>query len=444
MKNLSNNELENKNEQNTENQECQQNMQKISKNTNLLRKILNFKNVHTTHKSNQYLKPANSFIQSDEEIIRKANLINYKMGIYLINNDSEKMTLPIIWKVYWKRVLIIFLAALIFNFGAQVFLIKASTVPSGLTGIPTLIQLLIPKTKPYFAVIYLAVNIPLFLFFGFHIKKSFTVLTILFMLFQIITNFFFTWQPIEDKLIHWIDFVPNWEHNIDQAINAGSVFNDQIIKETQVIRVINPETWPILVYCGIGALFIGSGVALTWKAGGSTGGTDIVVYYFSTKSKRNVAGVMTIVSFATAATFLIIYGFLSPNVYVDNQENVYTSKYIYFGMRELSTFFYILVNNLVLGIIYPKYKKVKLSISCADPANVLAYFKLINYWHGYQVTTLKSGYTGKDVYKVETVMLLLETKNIIEDLKKVDSTLFISITPVERVIGNFNTQYVDQ
>ncbi|TNK92804.1 YitT family protein, partial [Mycoplasmopsis pullorum] len=70
---------------------------------------------------------------------------------------------------------------------------------------------------------------------------------------------------------------------------------------------------------------------------------------------------MTIVSFATAATFLIIYGFLSPNVYVDNQENVYTSKYIYFGMRELSTFFYILVNNLVLGIIYPKYKKVKLS-----------------------------------------------------------------------------------
>ncbi|TNK92001.1 YitT family protein, partial [Mycoplasmopsis pullorum] len=68
----------------------------------------------------------------------------------------------------------------------------------------------------------------------------------------------------------------------------------------------------------------------------------------------------------------------------------------------------------------------------------------INYWHGYQVTTLKSGYTGKDVYKVETVMLLLETKNIIEDLKKVDSTLFISITPVERVIGNFNTQYVDQ
>ncbi|TNK96977.1 hypothetical protein C4M98_02280, partial [Mycoplasmopsis pullorum] len=147
MKNLSNNELEIKNEQNTENQQCQQNMQKISKNTNLLRKILNFKNVHATNKSNQYLKPANSFIQSDEEIIRKANLINYKMGIYLINNDSEKMTLPIIWKVYWKRVLIIFLAALIFNFGAQVFLIKASTVPSGLTGIPTLIQLLIPKTK---------------------------------------------------------------------------------------------------------------------------------------------------------------------------------------------------------------------------------------------------------------------------------------------------------
>ncbi|SYV96962.1 Uncharacterised protein, partial [Mycoplasmopsis edwardii] len=49
-------------------------------------------------------------------------------------------------------------------------------------------------------------------------------------------------------------------------------------------------------------------------------------------------------------------------------------------MREVSTFFYILVTNIVINILYPKYKKVSLTIVSSNPEKVLAYFKLINYW----------------------------------------------------------------
>ncbi|EFF41540.1 YitT family protein [Mycoplasmopsis alligatoris] len=361
---------------------------------------------------NEHLEINQNIEIDQKEIDVNAELIKYSMGKHLLNNRETKLTPKRFITKYWIRILMVIFAAFIFNFGIQLFLDRADTIPSGLTGVPTLLQLSFPVLKPYFALIYLGINVPLFLTFGLKIKRSFIWLTLIFMITQIGVNIIFTVPIVHDTLFKLFNFVPNW--SIDK----------------------HEITWPILLYGSLGSFFIAVSIALTWKAGGSTGGTDIIVYYYSTKTKKNIAILMSLVSFSTATIFLIIFSFIKPNT--DGNGNK-----IIFGMRELSTFAYILVTNVVLNILYPKYKKVVLSISCSDPAKVLAYLKLIKYWHGYEVSALTSGYTGKPIYKVETVMLLLETKNIINDLKQVDRALFISIMPVKNIIGSFNTNFVE-
>ena len=53
-------------------------------------------------------------------------------------------------------------------------------------------------------------------------------------------------------------------------------------------------------------------------------------------------------------------------------------------------------------------------------------------------------YSGNKIYIIETVMLLLESKNIILDIKKLAPHSFILVKPVSSVVGKFTTQYVEK
>ncbi|WP_246051804.1 YitT family protein [Mycoplasma nasistruthionis] len=410
----------------------------------------------------------NNFLNQDE-IQENLECMKYKMGQYLLNNKKTKLSFKILVQRYWFRVLLIFLAAWVFNFGIHMFLSKSDTIPSGITGVPTLLQYLFPVLSKWFALIYFACNVPLFLMFWRKIKKSFVYLTLLFMLFLQLSNTVLTIQSIHVFLFEKISFIhTDYNHyaiakeglrsfkiieitdsnatlpqgyinvmNVYQSISNSTPiegFSTLTIEQlTQLIWYHEGKTWAILVYGTLGALLIGVGISLSWRAGGSTGGTDIIAYYFSTKSKRSVSSMLSIVGFITAVMFLVIYGLVKPNI---NGE--------LFGMRELSTFCYLVVTNLIINILYPKYKKVQLTIVTNEPEKVVAYFKLINYWHSYRFVEFESGYTGNKCKKIETVMLLLESKNIIHDLKIIDPKIWVSVKGVHSIAGNFNTEYVEQ
>lgn len=387
---------------------------------------------------NQIQEPKKEIL--DEKSLDSLEMVRHN---YEKDNPKNKEVRKRIAKLYARRLAFIFLSALIFNFGVQVFLNRGETIPSGLSGAPLLINLIAPSTKPYFALIYLAFNLPLLLGFGFKIKKSFTLMTLAFMLFQILTNLILTSVPIgENKIVlDWlhehINFAPGWT----KEITVGST------------ALENPNSWPIFAYGAIGSGCAGTAIAIAWKNGGSTGGTDIVAYYFSTKRQKSVGNILSLISIIMTITFLIIFGFAQPH---HNYAKISTNgagvqiiedsgNRVFFGMREFTTFFYILVVNFLINFIYPKYKKVAVEISCGpSPDLVLAYFKKINYWHGYTVVEGISGYSGLKTYRVVTTMLLLETRSIIRDLKTLDTKLWISVKPVIGILGSFSTKYVDE
>ncbi|UUM20021.1 MULTISPECIES: YitT family protein [unclassified Mycoplasma] len=433
-----------------------------------------------THKKQASISPdlpSDYKVNNNEKSQCNLSLLDYKMGEYLIAHQTVKLTLDVIFKRYWWRVLLVLASAFLFNFAIQIFLSRGDTVPSGWTGIPTLLQILIKQLRPYFALIFLAVNIPLFVIFWKKVKKSFIYLTLTFMILQILANLIFTQPVIYEFITSIINLVPddldintlyNADHtafhsNISEAISHLGIVSDNpkvsgayFIKPEHLQNWINNHyndkvallkiqwynegrTWPFLLYCALGAFFVGIAVSLAWKAGGSTGGTDIIAYYFVTKRKSSIGGLLSLFGIITASIFLLIWGFVQPNIAAKNQK--YTTI---FGIRELSTFTYILISNIVISIIYPKYKKLKLVIVSDQMDKIVQYFNTIHYWHSYQIVDFKSGYDGKMKFKVETVVLLFESKNLISDLKSIDPKAWISLIPVGNVVGNFDTRYVEQ
>ncbi|MGV2393163.1 UNVERIFIED_CONTAM: hypothetical protein O8I53_09475 [Campylobacter lari] len=142
--------------------------------------------------------------KTDDEDSEFSDLNKFQMGRYVYDTDEKNKKDKLVRKrtilLYSKRLFLIFLAAVIFNFGVIAFLNRGDTIPSGLSGFPML-AVLIAKNygyvtiDKYFALMFLAVNIPLFLTYGLKEKRSFVLLTLYFMLAQIITNMIFTMIP---------------------------------------------------------------------------------------------------------------------------------------------------------------------------------------------------------------------------------------------------------
>lgn len=371
------------------------------------------------------------------DLDKKKSLKMYQYT-YDSQNQNDKNVKKRTVILYSKRVWWIFVSAIIFNLGIIAFMKKAETIPSGLSGVPTLLILAVPKLEPWFAVLYLAFNVPLFLGFGFKEKRSFVLLTLGFMIFQIATNAIITYGPVYNWISQILNISPGWQKDI--VANGITYEND--------------NQFPVFVNGVIGSALLGISIGIAWKNGGSTGGTDIIAYYFSTKKKKSISRISFIISCISSILFLVIYAFVKPHHETLKVEMWDTEPIIasynptgykpIIGMREFTTLLYIIIHNILIEVIYPKYKKVTLEISTHNPEIVLDYFKSVNYWHAYTIYEAKSGYSGDKVYKIESTMLLLETNSIISDLKSIDQTLWISIKPVSKVIGTFNTNYVEQ
>lgn len=381
-------------------------------------------------------------------------------------------------KLYCKRVVMIFFAALLFNFGIISFLNRGDTIPSGVSGIPMLIVLVMknngrPEMEKYFALMFFAVNIPFFAILGPKEKRSFILLTILFMVFQIVINFILSSIPeVTDFIYRTINVAPGYYKQIN-ILDA----NGQLIEQFE-----NQTSWPILVNGFLGSLCVGSGIALTWKYGASTGGTDLVSYYYSVKKQKSVGNTILVINGIASAMYLVIFGFLAKHKrsidlssidgqyimgavaenankgILDLKLNIDATKFselisaqqvkvadrTVLGMRELSAFLYLINNCFLLNLLYPKYKKVCIEISCKDPNKFIEYFKDVKYWHAYTIFKGKSGFDGSATYIIQSTLLLLETKNLVSDLKIIDKNAWIAIKPVDSVEGSFNAMFVEQ
>ncbi len=308
----------------------------------------------------------------------------------------------------WKKILLLFVAAFLYAFGTVIFLVQANTIPSGVSSVSQTLLYFFAELKPYVTLIYFGLNIPLILFFWNKVNKKFIYLSFLFMLFNSFWGFIL--GEFGEPINSWFVIVEGW--NISLIDTPGY------------------STWPIFVYVCLGLLINSAAASLAWRCGASTGGTDIVAYYFSTKSKKDVGTFLWII-----AMFLSFCSVLALNI-----GGKYSS---FFGIRTICSLFYILFSAFIINKLYPKYKKVVMRIDSKKHEEIIKHFKETNYWHGFKVSESVSGYTDAKIYTIETVMLLLEYKEIKQQVIKVDNNAWITRTLIDDLSGNFDYSRID-
>ncbi len=306
----------------------------------------------------------------------------------------------------------IFVAAILYTFGVQAFLQSAKTFSAGLGAFAQLVTFIDVKLSNYFSIIYLALNIPIILIFWRKIKRKFVYRTFFFLLTQ--------------AALGTIFFIPEVRTAFSRILYIENVSN-----APDPDLALRQLSWPILVLALIGSGFVGMAVAISWKFGGSTGGTDVIVYYFSSKQKKSVGGIM----FAISTLMILISFAISVPLNSEMKEH--------WLITLVSTFAYMGITTVIVNRVYPKYSKVRVQIHSSKHKELLKMLKDSNYPHAYLIKSYISGYDGEKKIHIETAILLLEVKQLLKNVYAVDPHAWVSESKIRRVWGNFDTTEVE-
>lgn len=347
-----------------------------------------------------------------------------------VSKDNIKKTNSFSYKLFiiknWKNILIIVICAFFYSFGNVVFLVKAASIPSGIGAISITLSYIMPILKRYLTFIYLALNIPLIIIFWFKIKRKFILMTIIFLIFNAIFGYVLGIEVISNFLSDKVFII----------IENGNIVNSD--GTTEIVK----RGWPVFFYIILTLIFCSPSSAIVWKHGASTGGTDIIAHYVSTKKKKEVGLFLMIIGYAMT-TFALVLLFLMKKLAPENiASNINGFKY-FINIQVVSSFLYIYANGIIINNLYPKYKKVKIKIDSKKHDLIIKWLEESEYWHPYKIIEITSGYTKQKIYTIESIVLLLESDDIINKIKKIDANAWISVLPVTKIYGRFNYSSVE-
>lgn len=303
----------------------------------------------------------------------------------------------------------IIIAAILYSSGMNAFISVAGIFPTGLMSFGNLIVYLSPQDiTAFLSLIYLGLNVPLLIFFWNKLKKRYLYKSLLFLVSQALFGLIFMIPQIHD-------LIPN------------------IFWNGQNLDYIREQRWPILVLAALGSMVASLGMGLAWKNGGSTGGTDLFTYYYSFKHKKPIGKINFIIGLIMVTTSFVIS--------VSVNRPVTIRKFWFIVL--LGTLIYLFILMTIVDIIYPKYSKVQLSIYSNDPDEISKHLKKIRFPHSWAIIEHQSGYTGQNKKVITTTILLLELRDLVKEIYKIDSKVWINVMKVKMNFGTFNTQSVD-
>ena len=182
-------------------------------------------------------------------------------------------------KDFWLRVFRLFLVVLgsaLLAFGTAIFLTRLEIVSGGLSGIAIIIQHFIGGTEQYIDIIVAGSSVLLFLVGLLFVGKDFALKTL-------VSTVAY---PAFLSLFLRVEY---FQHIAEIVAGDGSV--------------------GYILVCGVFAgVFVGSGVALTFLGGGSTGGVDILVVLLAKNTKLSES----FSSFLVDATIILLSIILIP------------------------------------------------------------------------------------------------------------------------------------
>lgn len=297
----------------------------------------------------------------------------------------------------------IFLSAFLFAISIQVFVMVAHTFTSGISALALIPSILVDGLTPYVSAIYLAMNIPLMLLFWKKVKKDFLYKTLFFLVIQALFGLIFMFDSISEPLRSLV------------------IIPDDVLL----------EVWPIFIMSMLGGGAVGVSITIAWKYGGSTGGGDIITYYYSTKKKVSIG----FISFLISMIFVVISFIVSISTQEDTRDKALPIL--------VSTIMYVAISSIIVNILYPKYATVSVEVHSRKSKEINRFLKESKYIHSWQNREVQSGYVGDKKIIITTVMLLLEYKEFRKNMISIDSKVWIQAIRIKSLYGRFITTSFD-
>lgn len=290
--------------------------------------------------------------------------------------EKERMT---------KAIVSVIIGTIIYSIAVAWIFELGHFFAGGVTGVSQIINQLIyglTGKEISIGIVVLLLNCPLFLIGFKHVSRKFAILTLISIALQSITIF----------VVEKIPFNP-----------FETLVGDRLLLTL------------------LGGIIAGFGCAICLKAGGSTGGVDIISNILLVKKNKSFA----VYSFTIDIIIMILSGFVitTEKISFDFGTSMYT-------LLRLILYFY------TIDQFYTIYRPIKLSIITSN-GDEMCKILLSKIQHGITVYKAIGAYTMHEREVLEIYASSFETNDYIDLVKSIDPNAFITTTPVSLIKGNY-------
>ena len=287
------------------------------------------------------------------------------------------------WKKNITCVVMVTFSTIIYCLGVMWFLNPANLLSGGVTGISQLVSGLAAKfgIRIEIGLIVFLINIPILIYGWKRVSKRFVVCSVISIGLQTL---------LLNELLPVVDF----------GINTGEK--------------------DLLLLAFIGGFISGIGSALALRYGTSTGGVDILAQALSFKKNISIGFVSLIVNIIIA--ILGAWLFQSPAI-------------------AFYTIVRIIVQSVVTDKVHTSYNFLRVEIITTKQEEICSVL-LSDIGRGITVTKGMGAYTHTEKSILEIIISKYEMHRVIDDAKACDPNVFITVSPIRRVVGNFKRKTI--
>lgn len=295
-------------------------------------------------------------------------------------------------------IVMVTISTIIYCLGVMWFLEPASLLAGGVTGSAQLISTSFNKffdIKINLGILVFILNVPILIYGWKNVSKRFVVCSVISIALQTI---------LMSGIIPYADF----------GINTG------LNPITNEIVPGNGKEMDLMLLACMGGFVSGVGSALALRSGTSTGGFDILAQAVSFKKNISIGYLSLFINITIAILGAILFG--SPAV-------------------AIYTIVRIIVQSVVTDKIHTAYNYLRVEIITTHPEEI-AHQLFQDLGRG--ITTMKAegAYTHSEKTVLETIVSRYEVAKVIEDARIHDEHVFISVSPVKFVVGNFKKKTI--
>ncbi|MGL5591164.1 MAG: YitT family protein [Mycoplasmoidaceae bacterium] len=287
--------------------------------------------------------------------------------------------------------------------------------------------------------LYLLANIPLIIFSYFKLGKRFTYLsTIVIVLGNVI--------PILLGLIPGINDIYLFGHTEpNESLQANGV---------QLLTFYGDDLnkfGPLMIYALVNGLITGGYIALILAVSGSTGGLDFISFFYSKKKGKPIGTILAYFNLVSVLVSIIIGSYIASGItdftWVSNDPNANLeyaptpfSYQTLFSQNLVASIAMSIISSLTLNFLFPKDKKVKITIYSNKINEIRDYFYSEKFNHALTINKNIGGYSLEEKQSIEIVCLYMEIPILLDWIKKVDDQAFTTISSLLGINGTLSVE----